>query len=83
MKVWKIRIGCLTDEKLRDRMFSNGKRYVMPYRLPERDVYFVATPNNRNDLAEDIAIQMAMADGIELPVCIGSEWVEALLSAGR
>ena len=83
MKVWKINMGCRTDEKLRDRFFCNGTRFMMSYKLPERGAYYVSTPNNRRDLAEEIAIRRAQADGIESPICISSEWVESQKSKSK
>jgi hypothetical protein len=72
VKVWEIRIGSETDEKLGDRVVHRGKRFLASYKLPIRKVYHIEGAGMLT--AEKRALQMAAEEGIEKPVCLGSLW---------
>lgn len=74
MSWWIVSIGDEADEKLGDRYYSSGKKYLKAYKLPERKRYVIEDtvhPKSGYD-AKRKAIERARADGISRPVWLGS-----------
>lgn len=66
-RVWRVAIASGNDEKLGDRDYYNGFRFVHIQRLPERKVYLIeAKGNGRRAVVK--AIEAAVRDGVLRPV---------------
>lgn len=77
-KVWKVRIGSLDDEELRDRQYHRGKRWITIAKLPERAAYLIEA-KGQGRRAKKKALQMAADEGITRPVMLSIEWVNCPL----
>jgi hypothetical protein len=69
-RIFEFLIASARDEKLGNREYYHGRRYLSPYLLPTVAVYLVETSAG-SLVAEKKALQMAAADGIENPVSKG------------
>lgn len=74
-RVWKVRIGNLDDERLCDRMYSCGRRYLLRHKLPERKSYIIEA-KGQVARAEKKALKMASCDGVSSPVVLSVEDVQ-------
>ncbi len=78
-KVWNVRIGSLDDEKLKDRDYQSGRRWIMVYKLPVQASYLIEA-KGQGKRAETKALRLATADGINRPVMLSLELVNDPMS---
>jgi hypothetical protein len=78
MRQHKFRVGSKDDERLRDRVYLDGKRRIAPYKLPVRRVFIVES--KRRSQAYKRVAALAAASGLNNPIVIS---VEMLLPARK
>lgn len=72
-KVWKVVIGSLDDERLKDRSYFQNRRHFAICNLLKRAEYYIEA-KGQGIRAEKKALQLAIEDGISRPVVMGIEW---------
>ena len=73
-KVWRVMVGSLDDEALRDRVVHDGRRFVATYKLPLRAEYLIEAKGQGKRAAVK-ALRLAAEEGIVRPVMLSIEWI--------
>lgn len=73
--VYRVSVGSLEDEKLKDRDYWDNRRWVRPQSLPERASYLIEASAR---MADKKALKLASEDGIPHPILRGAELVSPL-----
>lgn len=85
MSWWIVSVADRNDELLRDRRYMNGRRYISIWKLPERARYTVQDTRDTKAGTNAVqrALEMAAADGIASPVCLGHSRTRYRIVNGR
>jgi hypothetical protein len=81
-KIWKVDIGSVDDEHLRDRVYFAGSRSLATYKLPVRGTYIIEA-KGQGRVATKKALRLATQDGITRPIVLSLLWLNNPYGVGE